>query len=149
MSSDAESRRFATPLVISSARGGPSRSRGPRRVFVYGSLRRGGYNHGLLRGARFLGYERTPREYTMVDLGRYPGVISAGRTAVLGEVYAVSAATISRLDRLEDYPRSYDRRRIPTRFGDAWLYVYRLSSRGARRVRSGDWMRYRHRWPGA
>lgn len=135
-------------MAVSSAKGS-FRRWGLCRIFVYGSLRRGGYNHGLLRRARFLGYERTAREYTMVDLGRYPGVLSGGGTAVLGEVYAVSAATISRLDRLEDYPRSYDRRRIPTRSGDAWLYVYRLSSRGARRVRSGDWIRYRHRWPGA
>jgi gamma-glutamylcyclotransferase (GGCT)/AIG2-like uncharacterized protein YtfP len=109
------------------------------RVFVYGTLLRGEGNHGLLAGAEFLGEHRTEPRFSLLQLGAYPGLISRGGTAVRGEVYRVNDAGLRRLDRLEDYPRLYDRTQLPTPFGRAWVYLYRGSITDRRPIGSGDW----------
>jgi gamma-glutamylcyclotransferase (GGCT)/AIG2-like uncharacterized protein YtfP len=109
------------------------------RIFVYGTLLRGEVNHHLLRGARFLGEHRTEPRFTLFSLGAYPGLVGGGDTAVLGELYAVDAAGLRRLDQLEDYPRLYDRRLIPTDHGSAWVYLYRGMRRDRPRLAGGDW----------
>lgn len=111
------------------------------RVFVYGTLRRGQPNHRLLAGAHYLGTHVTPACYTMLDLGTYPAVIEGGATAVVGEVYAVDRALLARLDRFEDCPGEYARRRIDTPYGAAWIYLYSRTPRGKRPIASGDWVR--------
>jgi len=108
------------------------------RVFVYGTLRRGGSNHGLLRTSRRLGEFVTPPVYRMLDLGPFPGVVD-GEHAIRGEVYEVSPAVLRRLDALEDHPRRYRRRVLQTPWGRAWIYIYRAPAPRARRVASGDW----------
>lgn len=107
------------------------------RVFVYGSLKRGFSNHALLHRAAYLGEHVTTARYTMYDLGSYPAVSIGGRQAISGEVYAVDRQTLAALDRLEDYPRVYDRIRIATPFGPAWMYIVPVSAR--RRVIDGCW----------
>jgi len=111
----------------------------PSRVFVYGTLLRGHPNHGHLRGAPFLGPHVTGPAYTMLHLGGYPGVRKGGRTAVTGEVFRVSRATLARLDRLEDCPRLFVREPIDTPYGSAWIYLLRDAPRRRRRVRDGVW----------
>lgn len=113
----------------------------PHHVFVYGTLRRGGSNHRLLAGAPRLGNWVTPPRYTLYDLGHYPGAVAQGSTALVGEVYAVDARTLARLDRLEDYPRLYDRRLLDTPWGRAWIYLLRRPLRRARPIPTGDWFR--------
>jgi gamma-glutamylaminecyclotransferase len=110
-----------------------------QRVFVYGTLRRGEVNHHLLAGAKYLGNHRTEPRFTMYDLGAYPGLGRGGSTMVAGEVYQVSEAVLCRLDRLEDYPRLYDRVLIASPYGRAWIYVYRGRIRDRPVIRSGDW----------
>ena len=107
------------------------------RVFVYGSLKRGFCNHGLLRRAAYLGEHATPARYTMYDLGPYPAVSIGGRTPISGEVFAVDKLTLVTLDKLEEYPRVYDRIRIATPFGSAWMYVMPASAYP--RVTNGCW----------
>jgi hypothetical protein len=58
---------------------------------------------------------------------------------VTGEIYRLRDNALRLLDRLEDYPRLADRRLIPTRFGRAWVYLYRGSVQGRIPVGSGDW----------
>jgi len=108
-------------------------------VFVYGTLLRGQVNHRLLSGARLLGPHRTEPCFTLYDLGAYPGVARGGRTAVAGEVYEVDQAGLLRLDRLEDYPRLYNRILIPCPYGRAWIYLYRGRLGDRPVIRSGDW----------
>lgn len=110
-----------------------------QRVFVYGTLLRGEVNHRLLAGAELLGAHRTEPCYTLFHLGAYPGVAIGGVTAIQGEVYAVDRAGLVRLDQLEDYPRLYDRKLIPTPYGRAWIYLYRgrLADRSV--IAGGDW----------
>jgi len=73
------------------------------RVFVYGTLKRGGSNHALLAGQKFLGEARTPPGVTLYSLGDYPGLVrSPGDTAgVVGELWAVDDACLQQLDELE------------------------------------------------
>ncbi len=109
------------------------------RVFVYGTLLRGEINHDLLDGADFLGPHRTAPCFTLYLTGAYPGLAPGGGTAVVGEVYALGDAGLRRLDRLEDYPRLYDRRLIHSPYGRAWVYVYRGAIADLPVIQGGDW----------
>ena len=108
-------------------------------VFVYGTLLRGEVNHHLLSTAEYVGDHKTEPCFTLFVLGAYPGVAPGGDTAITGEVYRVDAAVMRQLDRLEDYPRLYDRRLIPSPFGRTWIYVYRGRIRDRPVIPSGDW----------
>jgi gamma-glutamylcyclotransferase (GGCT)/AIG2-like uncharacterized protein YtfP len=109
------------------------------QVFVYGTLLAGEVNHHLLAGAELLGPHRSEPCFTMFGLGAYPGVARGGHTAVSGEVYRIDGKGLERLDRLEDYPRLYDRILIPSPYGRAWIYLYRGRIAGRAVIRSGDW----------
>jgi gamma-glutamylaminecyclotransferase len=100
-------------------------------IFVYGTLKRGCRNHGVLRPAEFLGEAWTAPGYRMVCCGShpypYPGLVRAGEgERVAGEIYRVDAALLEALDRLEDVPREYER--APVRLSDgreAQAYLYK------------------------
>ena len=96
----------------------------PELVFVYGTLKRGHCNHHWLAEATFQGEAVLP-DVVLHDLGPFPMAVP-GEGSVWGELYAVEAAGLARLDRLEGYPRLYDRR--PLRLADgrrAWVYLGR------------------------
>jgi len=118
-----------------------------QQVFVYGTLLTGEVNNHLLAGANLLGLHRTEPCFTMYALGAYPGLVKGGNTGIAGEVYRVGAKDLERLDRLEDYPRLYDRILIPSPFGRAWIYLYRGRINGRPVICSGDW-RTQTRGPG-
>ena len=110
-------------------------------VFVYGTLKRGFANNVLLCKSKYLGEHTTPKEFTMINLGWYPGVLESGNTAVHGEVWQMSDTTMEQLDWLEGYPTLYVRKRIPTPFGEAWMYVYNGSLDGEEAViTEGVWI---------
>lgn len=97
-------------------------------VFVYGSLKRGFYNHLHLRGARYGGPVVTVHAYALHSLGRYPGlyVIPASQR-ITGELYLVNDAGLERLDALEENGREYQRELIDLENADgelirAWCY---------------------------
>jgi gamma-glutamylcyclotransferase (GGCT)/AIG2-like uncharacterized protein YtfP len=110
------------------------------RVFVYGTLLAGEVNHHLLEGADLLGSHRTARCFTMLSLGAYPGVVRGGGTSIAGEIYRVGSKGLELLDRLEDYPRVYDRILIASPFGRTWIYLYRGRIHGRPVIHSGDWL---------
>jgi len=86
------------------------------RVFVYGTLKRGGLNHHFLAGQKFLGEARTAPGYRLYSLGDYPGMVrSADPThEVAGEVWAVDAAGLAALDELEGVKEGlYERVPVP------------------------------------
>jgi gamma-glutamylcyclotransferase (GGCT)/AIG2-like uncharacterized protein YtfP len=107
-------------------------------VFVYGTLRDGEYNHWYLGESPMLGYYETPPEFSLYDLGPYPGLIE-GHQSVMGEIYVVDDQTLSRLDELEDVPVEYRREQIETPFGMAWIYFYQDVSKLSQAIASGDW----------
>ncbi len=109
------------------------------QVFVYGTLLRGQVNHYLLSGAPFLGPHRTAPCFRLFLLGAYPGAVRAGTTALAGEVFRLDRAGLARLDQLEEYPRLYARRSLPTPYGRAWIYLYRGRLRDRPVLPGGDW----------
>lgn len=114
------------------------------RVAVYGTLKRGGYNHSLMGSARFLGEEQMS-QITLYDLGPYPGAKQEESEGVTVEVFEISEEDLERLDVLEEYvmeaPESglYDRRQFPTRFGAAWVYLFNPPVAGRQSIRRGGW----------
>ncbi len=82
------------------------------RVFVYGTLKSGFWNHNLLRGCECLGGAATVPTYKMIENG-FPVVMPDPEGKPLaGEIYTVDDETLARLDQLEREGRSYDRKLI-------------------------------------
>lgn len=98
---------------------------GSHVVFCYGTLKRGRGNHGLLANAEFLGEAITKPEFTMYNLGWFPGVRKVGNTAIHGEIYRVNEQEFAALDRLEGYPSLYVREQIDIkgRTETPWIYI--------------------------
>lgn len=96
------------------------------RVFVYGTLKRGGDNHEWLAGQRFVTTARTLPRYRMFDLGGYPGMVRDDEgVAVEGEIWEVDEGGLIRLDVLEDVDGGeYERVKIELEDGDAEGYIY-------------------------
>ncbi|XP_050089948.1 putative gamma-glutamylcyclotransferase CG2811 [Anopheles aquasalis] len=90
-----------------------------RRVFVYGTLKRGEPNHHWLTDvangmASFVGRGTTVARYPLVIGSRYniPFLLDVPDRGhrVRGEIYDIDDHMLGRLDVLEDYPRLYERR---------------------------------------
>ena len=121
-----------------------------RLVFVYGTLRRGECND-IARYAPapvFVGAGEA--RGTLYDLGPYPGALFDGAGRLVGEVYHVTPAVETALDRLEgvqdDGQGEYLRRDIQVQMGEQRLscLAYEINARHvrhARRIVSGDWLR--------
>jgi gamma-glutamylaminecyclotransferase len=86
------------------------------RLFVYGTLKRGGSNHARLAGQKFIAEAHTMPGYTLYSLGDYPGMIfqPADRHGVSGEIWEVDAETLAELDEFEGVPEGlYHRDTVP------------------------------------
>ena len=59
-----------------------------KRLFVYGSLKKGFHNHGLLSNEKFV-REDSIKGYDLYSLGSYPCIIK-GNNVIKGEVYDVN-----------------------------------------------------------
>ncbi len=108
-------------------------------LFVYGTLKRGQANHGHLQGARCLG-PAALEGASLHDLGPFPMAIAAqGR--VVGELYAVEAAALPRLDAFEGCPRLYQRHWLTLADGrQAWVYLGQPRQvRHSPRLPEGEW----------
>lgn len=103
---------------------------GEELVFVYGTLRRSFGNHYLLQeGARSLGPARTVARYALYALEIPFAVKGQAVSPLIGELYAVTPATLVLLDELEDHPRWYRRELVALidQAGaphQAWVYFY-------------------------
>lgn len=109
------------------------------RVIVYGSLRRKQGNHHWMTYAQLLG-EYKLEGYDIYDLGYYPAVVK-GDGVVECEVYRINPSILTELDELKKNSQDYVRKLIPTPYGNAWIYLYRHSVEGLRRITSGDWLK--------
>jgi gamma-glutamylaminecyclotransferase len=122
---------------------------GKIRVFVYGTLKEGHGNHGLMKAANamFLGYDTVTGPFTLLNLGAIPAVIdhSTANNKVFGEIYALEPEGLASLDLLEGHPNFYQRRKL---WSDrlqkrVWMYVCVGANVAAkaedRVVQSGMW----------
>ncbi len=117
-------------------------SKAQHLVFVYGTLRQGESNHGLLGGRVPRRVVCTRAAWELVDLGAFPALLPGGTTAVLGEVYEVDDDTLAELDILEGHPDYYQRQVIALDDGTvAHAYVMRREEvTDPTRITSGDWL---------
>lgn len=96
------------------------------RVFVYGTLKRGNSIRGLDRfgpANTFISEARTYESvFDLYSLGPFPAVTEEGEYHIQGEVWEVDKETFKHLDAIEGYPDFYNRRRVNTTAGEAWMY---------------------------
>ena len=123
---------------------------------MYGSLRQGRGNHGLLRRAKYLGTEEVSIPFVMISLGAFPALVpvqnSTDRHRTVIEVYEVDAGTLESLNRLEGFrgvgsaDNFYNRTAVMTKHGEAFIYYIDDDryARGFNRsaVADGDWVAY-------
>jgi gamma-glutamylaminecyclotransferase len=79
----------------------------PVEIFVYGTLKRGGANHGQMAGQQFVAEATTRAIYRLYALDEYPGMVKAagaGGRSIAGEIWKVDAAGLARLDAFEGVP---------------------------------------------
>ena len=114
-------------------------------LFVYGTLKRGCSNHHFLTGQEFIGEAHTASGFRLFELGGHPGLVPrpADRDGVAGEVWAVDAEALVRLDGFEGLAEGiYRRELIPLRepFANRGIegYLYNRSVAGKRDL-GGVW----------
>lgn len=107
-------------------------------VFVYGTLMEGEHAHSMLSSSEFGGYFQL-KDYAMYDLGGYPGIRPCSGESVLGELYFVNSAMISRMDHYESEGSLYRRTPVTVCAGRntvrAEAYVYNQDVTGCRKMR--------------
>ncbi|WP_457563213.1 gamma-glutamylcyclotransferase family protein [Caminibacter pacificus] len=101
-------------------------------VFVYGSLKRGKRLHSYLKNAKFLGEGVTCRPYPLIvsKSGWYPYLIEKnGGYKIKGEVYKITPKLLKILDKIEESPNYYYRKKICVKINGktvkAWTYFVR------------------------
>ena len=120
---------------------------GQEQVAVYGTLKKGFSNHILLADSPLVD-EGWILGLSLYDLGPFPAAKrSHSPQPVFVEVYAVTAATLRRLDELEDYypdsPQTslYVRKRMQVEGSSScWVYIYNRSVAHHPLIEDGIWL---------
>jgi gamma-glutamylcyclotransferase (GGCT)/AIG2-like uncharacterized protein YtfP len=125
------------------------RSTVAKRVFVYGTLRRGQRAHNALKDCRFVEERRVPG-FDMYNLFGFPGVKANpdNKNGIVGEVFEVDNNTLSLLDYYEGYNPErhgghYLREQIEVSGEPTDIYVYNHDVDPFEKVASGNWATHR------
>ena len=118
------------------------------KLIVYGTLMSGERNHRFCRNAVSI----TPCTITgtLYDTGYgFPAFILEGDGVVKAELIEIPLADWADVDRLEGYPRLYDRQLLQATLADGgeatgWMYIMTELPEQAKVIESGDWKEYRH-----
>ncbi|MFT3869395.1 MAG: gamma-glutamylcyclotransferase family protein [Nibricoccus sp.] len=109
------------------------------QVFVYGTLKHGGSNHHLMAGQQFIAIAKTEPLYKLYSIGAYPGMVDVPTNGnpIEGEIWAVDADCLAKLDRLEGldeglYKRVPIRLQPPNNVSMVEGYLYLPSIAGRR-----------------
>ena len=115
-------------------------------LFIYGTLKRGAANHGVLAGQKFLGTARSIPGYRLYVVADYPGLVRdpADTRGVTGELWSVTPTALAGLDAFEGLlEKLYRRDRIslatPHENIEVQTYFYLRNTRGRRPIISGVW----------
>ena len=94
------------------------------KLFVYGTLKNGYSRNSVLEESKFIGEYITKPNFTMVDLGFFPGLIEVGNSSITGELYEVTDEILEYCDRIEGHPTFYFRKKILLKNDQiVWSYV--------------------------
>lgn len=112
-------------------------------LIAYGTLMTGERNHRFCENAVSI----TPCTIkgTLFDTGYgFPAFVPEGATEVKAELIEIHISAWADIDRLEGYPRLYDRRLYPATLTDgtkikAWVYIMVTLPPQAKVIPSGDW----------
>jgi gamma-glutamylcyclotransferase (GGCT)/AIG2-like uncharacterized protein YtfP len=102
---------------------------GKQRVFVYGTLKAGGYFYTqALQGSVCVDDNAKLNDgYSLIDLGSYPALVNTtsdvGHT-VIGEIFEVDLLTLAHLDMIEGVADGLYNRHWNESV-NAWVYVFR------------------------
>ena len=118
------------------------------KLIVYGTLMSGERNHRFCRNAVNI----TPCTVTgtLYDTGYgFPAFVPEGENMVAAELIEIPFEDWEAVDRLEGYPRLYDRLMFSAKFTDGtdttgWVYVMHNLPEMAKVIKNGDWKEYRH-----
>ena len=118
------------------------------KLIVYGTLMSGESNHRFCRNAVNI----TPCTVTgtLYDTGYgFPAFVPEGENMVVAELIEIPFEDWEAVDRLEGYPRLYDRLMFPAKLADGtdttgWVYVMHNLPEMAQVIESGSWKEYRH-----
>lgn len=98
-----------------------------RKVFVYGTLMEGEYNHYYLQNSTLIS-QATVKGYQMYDVGHYPAIVP-GDNSIIGELYQVPFEDMDVIDMLEGEGHLYAKKceKVCDLKGNitfAFVYVY-------------------------
>ena len=119
------------------------------KVAVYGSLRKGLYNHYLMSHSDFIKTVSVEVPFKMISMSdTFPALIpTKENNLVVFELYKVNDKTARNLDILEGYPDFYSKKYIKIKDED--YLVYYLSplkiTNEEEVVKSGDWTKFKHK----
>ena len=73
------------------------------KIFVYGTLKRGGSNHHYLQDQTYIADAQTVPDYTLYQPADYPGLVPAANDSagVTGEVWEITLECLQAVDALE------------------------------------------------
>lgn len=112
-------------------------------LIAYGTLMTGERNHSFCEN--FVSIAPCTVKGTLFDTGYgFPAFVPEGATEVKAELIEIPISAWADVDRLEGYPRLYDRRLYPATLADgtktkAWVYVMVTLPPQAKVIESGDW----------
>jgi len=118
------------------------------QVICYGTLMTGECNHGFCQNA--ISIEPCIVTGTLYDTGwGFPAFVLGGTTQLKAELIEIPIEDWPAMDRLEGYPRLYDRQLCHARLAAdgrevvAWIYIMNNLPATAKIIVCGDWKQYR------
>ena len=118
------------------------------KLIVYGTLMSGERNHGFCRNA--VNITHCTITGTFYDTGYgFPAFVPESENTVAAELIEIPIEAWAAVDRLEGYPRVYDRLMFPAKLADGtdttgWIYIMHTLPPMAKVIPGGDWKEYRH-----
>jgi gamma-glutamylcyclotransferase (GGCT)/AIG2-like uncharacterized protein YtfP len=110
-----------------------------KRIFVYGTLRKGNGLNPYLDNFKYIG-EATLCGYDMYTNGYFPMIVK-GSGNVLGEVYEIEGGK-NDIRRLDDIESAYNRKKVEAIIDGAWIqveaYIWRYNTENLKKVETGD-----------
>lgn len=113
-------------------------------VLVYGTLRKGEGNYRHFLDGMEPKVVDMLTNFKMYSLGAFPAIVESPdkNDFVVVELYEIDEVILKKLDRLEGYPRFYNRKEVSTVTGNkGWVYYQEEKNADGRweLIPGGDW----------